>query len=36
MFTSRLKSQNANAVNGFIGALKSAADIEDNRANFGF
>ena len=32
----RLKQQNANAGNGVMAALKSDADIEDNRGNFSY
>ena len=35
-FIAKVKSQNANAANGVMAALKSDADIEDNRPNFNY
>ena len=35
-FIAKVKSQNSNAANGVMGALKSDAKIEDNRPNFNY
>ena len=35
-FIAKVKQQNANAANGVMAALKSDADIEDNRGNFNY
>ena len=35
-FIAKVKQQNANAANGVMAALKSDADIEDNRSNFNY